>query len=177
MLGPGLAGMIIFIGIGASLLYRQPLGPGLESTNPGALVTTEMAEAASVSLAAYLTEATPEPADTEQPGLIASTKASAAVCSENGVWNILILGSDAADLYGTPGSDLTRVLRVDFPKKTVSTFALSRDLWVDASDLQLVNPAIKSTKLGMVFYEARQRSTDTDPQDKMQDGVNAMVKH
>jgi LCP family protein required for cell wall assembly len=176
MLGPGLAGMIIFIGIGASLLYRQPLGPVLETTSPGAPANTEMAEAASVPLAAKLTEATPEPSATEQPGRIASTKAPAAVCNENAVWNILILGSDAADLYGTPGSDLTRVLRVDFLKKTVSIFSLSRDLWVDASDLKLVNPAIKSTKLGRVFYEARQRSTDTDPQDKMQDGVNAMVK-
>ena len=55
-------------------------------------------------------------------------------------------------------------------------FAFSRDLWVDTTGLGLTNPTINATKLGMVFYEARSRSTSTNVRDSMIDGTNATAR-
>jgi LCP family protein required for cell wall assembly len=98
------------------------------------------------------------------------------VCGETAVWNVLVLGSDAADLYYPQGSDLTRIVRVDFPNKQVSMFAFTRDLWVDTLNLGFTNPTINATKLGLVYHEARLRSTKTDPKEIMLEGVNASAK-
>jgi LCP family protein required for cell wall assembly len=104
---------------------------------------------------------------------VASTEVQPGVCGETGAWNLLVLGSDAGDLRGPKGSDLTRILRVDFPNRAVTIFAFSRDLWVDSTGLGLTNPAINATQLGMVFYEARARSASTDVKTAMVDGTQA----
>jgi LCP family protein required for cell wall assembly len=186
MIGPGIVIVLVLVGIGAWLFYRQPLGPALESSKIRSPATTGLPAPASAQQvtsapvaaelpdAATTPESTPEP--TDAPVAAAATSVPQAVCGETEVWNILVLGSDAADLYYPQGSDLTRAMRVDFPNKTVSIFAFSRDLWVDASSLGLHDPDINFTKLGMVFYEARRRSTATDSQDSMQDGVNAIAE-
>jgi LCP family protein required for cell wall assembly len=193
MIGPGLAILLVLVGVGVYYLYRQPLGPALEDPKLSAPVMTEMSvptqeiasvpEATDLPEAATMPEATdlPEPTSAPttmpvQPASVAPTTVPRVVCGESGVWNILVLGSDAADLYYPEGSDLTRVMRVDFPNKKVSIFAFTRDLWVDASGLGFQDPDITFTRLGMVFYEARRRSPATDPQDSMQDGLNAIAQ-
>ena len=85
--------------------------------------------------------------------------AQAGACGETGAWNILVVGSDYAELRGQRGSDLTRMLRVDFDNNKVSSFSFPRALWVDAIGLGLTNPDINALPLGMVFYEGRKRST------------------
>jgi anionic cell wall polymer biosynthesis LytR-Cps2A-Psr (LCP) family protein len=55
-------------------------------------------------------------------------------------------------------------------------FAFSRDLWVDTTGLGLTNPTINATRLGMVFYEARSRSTSTEVKTAMVDGTNATAR-
>ena len=160
LIGGGLVGVLIVVCIaviGAVILYQKPLGSALNISSRSAPVATP-------TTAAVIPVA---PAPTNTP---------VGVCGETAVWNVLVLGSDAADLYYPQGSDLTRVVRVDFQNKKVSIYSFSRDLWMDTSDLGLTNPSIESAKLGMVFYEARLRSTKTDPNDAIQDGIGAMAK-
>lgn len=102
--------------------------------------------------------------------------AQAEVCGESAVWNVLVLGSDAADLRDPKGSDLTRMLRVDFPNKSVIMYSFPRDLWVETTGLGLTNPTINATRLGMVFYEARARSASTTVKTTMVDGTNATAR-
>jgi LCP family protein required for cell wall assembly len=185
----GIAVILILAGLGAYLLYQRPLGPALESLDISASVSTVPTQVAPASAATLLPEAasapeatgtaepTAKPAPTEDKTAVAiSTSSPRKVCGENEAWNILVLGSDASESFGTPGSDLTRVLRVDFPNRKVTIFAFSRDLLMDASELDFRDPDITITKLGMVFFEARVRSTEVDPKDVMQDGVNAMAE-
>jgi LCP family protein required for cell wall assembly len=189
ILGPGIAVIVILFGIGAYLFYRQPLGPALETPSSSEPRSTEISLATTVSEVAVLPEAAstseatewvvttiPPTPTSDQSIAPAATAARKVVCGENEAWNVLVLGSDAADLYYPQGSDLTRVLRVDFPNKEVSVFALSRDLLVDASELGFQNPDITTTRLGMVFYEARRRSNEPDTKDSMQAGVNAIAR-
>jgi LCP family protein required for cell wall assembly len=104
------------------------------------------------------------------------TMDQATVCGESAVWNVLVLGSDAADLRSDKGSDLTRMVRVDFPNKKVTVYAFPRQLWVDTTGLGLINPTINASQLGTVFYEARQRSTNTDVQAAMVDATNVTAR-
>jgi LCP family protein required for cell wall assembly len=117
-----------------------------------------------------------EPTSTVDPAQAKAEPANTpkGFCGETEVWNILVLGSDAADLYYPQGADLTRVVRVDFPNKKAAVYAFSRDLWVDVSSLDFTNPSITSIKLGMAFYEARERSTKSDPKGATLDGISAM---
>jgi len=139
--------------------YQSPLGPALEPT----LVPTAVVVDGQIII--------PTQAPTE-----VSVLAQAEVCGETGAWNVLVLGSDAADLRGDKGSDLTRMVRVDFSNRKVSMFAFSRDLWVDTTGLGLTNPTINAAKLGMVFYEGRNRSTSANVQDSMVAGTNATAR-
>ena len=97
-------------------------------------------------------------------------------CGETDAWNILVLGSDYGDLRGQKGSDLTRVLHVDFTKKLANTVAFPRDLWVDTMGLGLLNPDVDSARLGMVYYEGRMRSLQLAEIDAMMDGTRATSK-
>jgi len=94
-------------------------------------------------------------------------------CGETGAWNVLVLGSDYAEMRGQKGSDLTRMLRADFANKRVTVYAFSRDLWVDTTGLGLVNPSISATRLGMVYYEGRIRSPQFAEIDTVVDGTRA----
>jgi len=133
--------------------YQSPLGPALQSTVPTSIPVNYQ----------IVPSAVPAIAQTD-------------VCGETGVWNVLVLGSDAAELRGEKGSDLTRILRVDFPNRKVTMFTFSRDLWVDTSGLGLTNPTINATQLGMVFHEARARSKSTTVQAAMVEATNASAR-
>lgn len=158
MAGMVLLGLVILVAFVATVwsvrAYRQPLGAALQgdAATPTVIINTQL-----------------EP-------LATATSAPAAVCGETSAWNVLILGSDAGDLRGEKGSDLTRMLRVDFPNKKVTIYAFSRDLWVDTTGLGLTDPAIDATQLGAVFYEARSRSTKTNVKDAMLDGTNVTAR-
>lgn len=158
MAGMVLLGLVILVAFVATVwsvrAYRQPLGAALQgdAATPTVIINTQLEL------------------------LATATSAPAAVCGETSAWNVLILGSDAADLRGEKGSDLTRMLRVDFPNKKVTIYAFSRDLWVDTSGLGLTDPAIDATQLGAVFYEARSRSTKTNAKDAMLDGTNVTAR-
>jgi len=134
--------------------YRAPLGPALEVAAP-----------------------TVEPVN-EQPAPVVqqATPAPVNVCGESGAWNVLVLGSDAAELRGAKGSDFTRIVRVDFDNKKVTVYAFPRQLWVDTSSLGLTNPTVNATQLGAVFYEARSRSTKTTLEDVLVEGTNATAR-
>lgn len=133
--------------------YQTPLGPALESAAP----TKSLAGTQNLI------------------GRIMSV-AQDKVCDETAAWNVLVLGSDAADLRGEKGSDFTRMIRVDFPNKKVTIFAFSRDLWVDTTGLGLMNPTINATQLGEVFYQARSRSTKTNVKDALIDGTDVSAR-
>ena len=83
------------------------------------------------------------------PQLGTAVSAGKDVCEQNGAYTVLIIGSDAADMRGQPGSDLTRLARVDFSHRKVGIFALPRDLWVDVRSLGFQKPLINETALGM----------------------------
>lgn len=104
-------------------------------------------------------------------GRLLSLPFQSASCGQTGAWNILVIGSDYAELRGQRGSDLTRVVHVNFDDQKIATFAFSRDLWVDTSGLGLTNPTIDATKLGKVFYEARIRSSQLVEKDTIVDGT------
>jgi LCP family protein required for cell wall assembly len=71
------------------------------------------------------------------------------------------------------GSDLTRILRADFPKRTAIIYAFPRELWVDTANLGLTNPTINATFLGQVFHEGRIRSFQFARIDTIVDGTRA----
>ncbi|HLO17787.1 MAG TPA: LCP family protein [Anaerolineales bacterium] len=151
-------GLIIPAMFGASLVavkaYYSPLGDGLQMPTV-AVGTSDMQvipTATAITIAALAQES---------------------VCGESGVWNVLVLGTDSVEMRGNPGADFVRMMRVDFPNRQVTLFAFPPDLWVDTSTLGLTNPTIQSTYLGMVFHEARLRSTHTILRDVMLDGTNA----
>jgi anionic cell wall polymer biosynthesis LytR-Cps2A-Psr (LCP) family protein len=85
---------------------------------------------------------------------------------------LLILGSNESGLGSIKGSDLTRMLWVDFPNQRVIVYTFSRDLWVDTTDLDLTN----ATRLGMVFHEGRIRSLQFAELDTVIDGTRATAK-
>jgi LCP family protein required for cell wall assembly len=153
------------VGVAAVVIFFNPLGPALEISN----IIPNASQPTATSTSEASAPAQDEPA---QP---APTATAEGVCGETAVWNVLVVGSDAADMNYPPGSDLTRVVRVDFQNKSVTSFAFSRDLWVDTSSLGLKAPDIAATKLGMVFHESRLRSLRPDPKEVMLDGVNAMA--
>lgn len=124
--------------------YRSPLGPVLPVETPTYGVVSNQSATVTVS--------NPDPA---------------IVCGEAAVWNVLILGSDAGEMRGDKGSDLTRLLRVDFPNRKVTIYTFPRRLWVDTAGLGLTNPTVDAAQLGTVFYEARSRSTSTNVRDSM----------
>ena len=97
-------------------------------------------------------------------------------CSKNGAWNILILGSDYKEMRGQKGSDLTRMLRMDFTNKRIVVFALSRNLWVDTAGIGLSNPEINAAPLGMVYYQGRIRSPNFAEIDTVVDGTRATAR-
>ena len=119
--------------------YRAPLGPALDVAAPAL-----------------------EALDQQIPAPAVQDTAQADVCGETGAWNVLVLGSDAAEMREPKGSDLTRMLHVDFANRKVAVYAFPRQLWVDTAGLGLTNPTIDATQLGTVFYEARSRSTSTN---------------
>ena len=152
--GVVLTGVVILGALVATALtvraYQQPLGEALQASAPTATGLVD-------------TQSLPQAAPTlEQP----------LVCGEAAAWNILVLGSDAADLRGERGSDLTRILRVDIPNRKVIVFAFPRTLWVDTAGLGLTNPTVDASQLGTVFYEARSRSTVTSMKDALVAGTN-----
>jgi LCP family protein required for cell wall assembly len=150
----GLVVLVIMGLLGATALvvraYRAPLGPALDVPGPTAAVVEVQANQIPAA----------------QP----------AVCGEKEAWNLLVLGSDAADLMEPKGSDLTRMVRADFPNKKVTIFAFPRDLWVDTAGLGLTNPDIAAIQLGQVFYEARSRSTSADPKAAMVDATETTAR-
>jgi len=105
-----------------------------------------------------------------------SPSSQTASCSETGAWNVLILGSDYAEMRGQKGSDLTRMMRADFDNNKVSVFSFPRNLWVDAVGLGLANPTIDALPLGMVFYEGRIRSTQFSEIDTVVDGTRVTAR-
>jgi len=150
----GVLGMTVW----AVKAYRTPLGPSLESS-----LSTEIPVDYQVDVTLV-----PNLAPTAIPPTV-----DEGVCGETGVWNVLVLGSDAAELRGEKGSDFTRMVRVDFPGQRVTMFAFSRDLWVDATGLGLTNPTVGAMQLGRVYYEARSRSSSLNVRAAMIDGTNA----
>ncbi len=152
-----LLGLVILVLVGTTAwvvkAYQTPLGPALESATPR---TSSASNQNTISRVLNLAQAN--------------------VCDETAAWNVLVLGSDAADLRGEKGSDLTRIVRVDFPNKKVTIYAFSRDLWVDTTGLGLMNPTINATQLGAVFYQARSRSTKTVEKDALVDGTNVTAR-
>jgi LCP family protein required for cell wall assembly len=151
-----LLGLFLLVVFGMTVIvvkaYRAPLGPALPATPTPNMMANQVAATA------------------------VPTQPSAGVCSETTAWNILILGSDAADMRGEKGSDLTRILRVDFPNRKVTIFAFPRNLWVDTAGLGLTNPTIDAAQLGAVFYEARSRSLTTNVKDAMVNGVDITAR-
>ena len=163
--------LLLLVGLPILAFYRHPLGPALSSVVPTASLVTKPTEGLTTTVP------TANPTATVVVNNTANFQVnSSAVCGETGVWNVLILGSDAADLRGEKGSDLTRAALVDFPDKKVNIYAFTRDLWVTTTTAGFSNPAIDADRLGVVFYEARRRSTQPEDRDKMVDGTNATAK-
>jgi LCP family protein required for cell wall assembly len=169
ILGLAFVGMIVMGVLGmaawAVIAYRSPLGPALE-------LPTSTAIPVDFQVASTLV---PTIAPTVVPTIVQAA-IEQGVCGETEAWNVLVLGSDAGDLRGERGSDFTRILRVDFPNRRVTTFAFSRDLWVDTAGLGLTNPTVDATQLGRVFYEARRRSSSANVKTSMIDGTNMTAR-
>jgi LCP family protein required for cell wall assembly len=164
--------------------FNRPLGPALDAIGLTASPVTDLAapNLVATSTVKPVTEpATPIPAASPTANLPTNTAVSPAVdvsevCGETGAWNVLILGSDASELRGPKGSDLTRAARIDFSNKKVVIYAFTRDLWVTTTSVGFTNPAINMDRLGQIFYEGRNRSTQTDNRNKMVDGTRANSK-
>lgn len=158
--------LICVVGGVGIFAYRQRLGLSLTDPMPAALLTSTP-RVSNVDLQATpLATSVAVQVATQLP-----PTAQGAVCGETAAWNILVLGSDLNETSRLRGSDLTRVMRVDFPNRKVIVYAFPRDLWVDTSGLGLTNPTINADQLGMVFYEARMRSPQFGVPEVMVDGL------
>jgi len=177
-------GLVTFFGWLGFSSYQKSQGPALDSTSKPLFATRTPQAAADSFTAVPPTVVVPVTAIvsvtfTASPTAVATETVvvqAADVCGEKGVWNVLVLGSDYAELRGKKGSDLTRMMRVDFTNKTVIVYAFSRDLWVDTSGLGLVNPNVDATRLGMVYYEGRIRSPQFAEIDTVVDGTRATAR-
>jgi LCP family protein required for cell wall assembly len=176
-------GMTAFFGWMGLSAYRQRQGPALDSTaaplfathTPQAAIDPATQIPATVTMLATATiEVTLTVSPTAQATGVVNSQTT--VCGGSGAWNVLVLGSDYAEMRGQKGSDLTRMLRADFTNKHVIIYAFSRDLWVDTSGLGLVNPNIDATRLGMVYYEGRIRSPQFAEIDTVIDGTRATAR-
>jgi polyisoprenyl-teichoic acid--peptidoglycan teichoic acid transferase len=114
------------------------------------------------------------PTPMEQARVVESEKSQ--VCGQSEPLTVLIIGSDAAEMHGLPGADLTRLARIDFPRKKVSIFALPRDIWVDVSQLGFRNPIINNTTLGKTYYYAHENSLHEEELGKMTDSAQATAQ-
>ena len=184
VLGILVLGLVTFFGWLGFSKYQQSQGPALNSTSKP-LFATRTPQAVAGSFTAVPPTVIAPVSVTETVTLTASSTLAltetaaiqaADVCGEKGVWNVLVLGSDYGELRGNRGSDLTRMLRVDFTNKTVIVYAFSRDLWVDTSGLGLTNPTVDATRLGMVYYEGRIRSPQFAEIDTVVDGMRATAR-
>jgi LCP family protein required for cell wall assembly len=166
--------LLVFIGWVGAYAYQQRLGPALESTPMDVFYTSVPQALPSLT---PIPTATPEPpTETPAPPTPIPPTVQAGVCGETTAWNILILGSDAGAPKGLKGSDLTRLLRADFPNRRVVVYALPRELWVETADLGLVNPTVNATRLGQVFHEGRLRSLQFAKLDTLVDGTRATAR-
>lgn len=181
ILGVGLLGFFGWMGYSA---YQQRQGPALDSTSAPLFATRTPQTASHFSTSATpgsIKPVTATPAvkfvlSPTPQSTSSSTTAAAGDCGETGAWNILIIGSDFAEMRGPKGSDLTRVMRADFSGNKVVTYALSRDLWVNTTGIGLTNPNIDATRLGMVYYEGRLRSLQFAEMDTVIDGTRMTAK-
>lgn len=165
LVGLVVVGIVLSTFFVVSAAYQRSLGPALAPIEPTPLPTTG-------PQAAQAAPATAVPTQTLPPAVIVQE----AVCGETSAWNLLVLGADTVALRGDKGSDLTRLLRLDFPNRRVTVYAFSRDLWVNTSGLGLTNPTVDATELGTVFYEAFRRSPKVNRRDAMIDATNVMAK-
>ncbi|HEY2982114.1 MAG TPA: LCP family protein [Anaerolineales bacterium] len=177
-------GAVAFGALALRAAYERSLGPTLEPIESTATSTDTppIASATAAATAASGTAAfTPTNSSsvsivrtsTPRPALAGPV---AAVCGETTAWNLLVLGADTVALRGDKGSDLTRLVQLDFPRKRVTVYAFSRDLWVSTSGLGLTGPTVDATELGTVFYEAFKRSTHVASRDKLIDGTNLTAR-
>jgi len=152
-----LFGLIIPGMLGVSILtvkaYRSPLGDELQMNSPTMTPVTNQVVSTAIPINSQET-----------------------VCGESAVWNVLVLGSDAGEMRGNKGTDLIRMMRVDFPNRRVTIFAFPPNLWVDTNGLGLTDPTIQATNLSMVFYEARSRSNRRNLKDAIFDGTTASAR-
>ncbi|HEX2997786.1 MAG TPA: LCP family protein [Anaerolineales bacterium] len=163
----GILGMTVW----AVKAYQSPLGPSLDLPTPTTIVIYDQIIPTAIPINNQIAP-TATPVPTQVPTAI-PTATQPGSCGETAIWNILILGSDAGDMRGEKGSDLTRMARVDFINKKVTIYSFSRDLWVDTTGLNLNYPMINATKLGRVFYEGRVRSPSLNVKTQMVDGTKA----
>ena len=167
----GLVIIFVLCGFGGLGLfaYRQQLGQGLTAPTPKVILTNTPVL---VNLPSTKIPAT----QTAIPIVVQSTLTSTPVissgfCGETATWNVMVLGSDLNETSPLRGSDLTRMMRVDFPNHKVTVYAFPRGLWVNTTGLGLTNPNIYATQLGMVFYEGRIRSPQFGVREIMVDGL------
>ena len=177
ILGVGLLGFFGWMGYSA---YQQRQGPALDSTSMPLFATRTPQSAAHSSTATIPAAVKPITATPSVKVAISPTPQVTAqvanTCGESGAWNVLVIGSDFADMRGPKGSDLTRMMKVDFSGNKVSIYSLSRDLWVDTTGVGLTNPNIDATRLGMVYYEGRIRSSQFAEMDTVVDGTRMTAK-
>lgn len=159
-----LVGMVVLV-IYVINLYRQPLGQQLTLIPRATTSIPSGSEGAAISMAQTIT-----------PLVGITDSATYEVCGQSGALILLVIGSDAADLRGQPGSDLTRLIRVDFSRKEVNIFALPRDLWVDVNGLGFQNPMITDTTLGQAYYIAHERSVQVEEIGKMTEAAQASAQ-
>lgn len=170
---------ILGVTVWAVKAYQTPLGPALQISTPTPLSFINQMAPEGIPINNQVaptaipinTQIIPTTVPTAVP-----TIAPVGVCGETAAWNILILGSDAADMRGKKGSDLTRMARVDFLNRKVTVYSFSRDLWVDTAGLNLTYPNINAAPLGRVFYEARIRSTSLNVKTAMVDGTQTTAR-
>ncbi len=170
-----LVGILCALGGLGLYAFRQKLGLSLGAPTQEVILTnTPLApESTPIVSMTEVSVTLPETATvtpTVTPAITATSE-TASTCGETATWNILILGSDLADTRPVRGSDLTRLMRVDFSNNKVTIFAIPRDLWVDTTGLGLNNPIINATQMGMVFYEGRIRSPQFGVSEIMVDGL------
>ena len=160
----GLAGLGVFA-------FRQQLGLSLTAPTPKVFLTNTPVVVSLPATKIPATSTALTPTMTPLIPTVTPTISSGSFCGETVAWNILVLGSDLNETSPLRGSDLTRMMRVDFPNQRVIVYALPRALWVDTTGLGLTNPNIYATQLGLVFYEGRIRSPQFGVREIMVDGL------
>jgi LCP family protein required for cell wall assembly len=158
--------LLVGLLVGGFVVYRSPLGPGL-NLHPATQVAAAPTQAAVIAPTqavvagnAVVAQATATVVSVATVQIPTPTVAPAGMCNKSGSMTILLLGRDDKHWIAPWGADSIRLLKADFTGGKLTAFSVPRDLVLAADSL--TGPYnISAERIGPI-YELVLAKTDKD---------------